>query len=106
MTNEIASEEEIVMAIKSMRQALADKEFREMINFREKARLDELYRRNQDLAAAEMKGKLEGLQKGKLEGKLEGKLNVAARMLKSGLKPEQIADFTGLNLEEIQKLIH
>jgi predicted transposase/invertase (TIGR01784 family) len=98
MTNEIASEEEIVMAIKSMRQALADKEFREMINFREKARLDELYRRNQDLAAAEMKGKLEGL--------LEGKLDVAARMLKSGLKPEQIAEFTGLNLEEIQKLIH
>lgn len=46
----------------------------------------------------------EGMEKGKTEGLLEGILKTARSFLQKGFKPEDIADCTGLSLEQIQQL--
>jgi predicted transposase/invertase (TIGR01784 family) len=48
----------------------------------------------------EIKGKLEGIS----EGISEGKLETAKNMLKGGLPSDQIVRFTGLTLEQVEKL--
>jgi predicted transposase/invertase (TIGR01784 family) len=58
----------------------------------EKAASDEITRING--------AKLEG----KLEGRLEGKLEIASKMKKRGLPLDQIAEDTGLSVEEITRL--
>jgi predicted transposase/invertase (TIGR01784 family) len=51
------------------------------------------------------KGKQEGLEKGKQEGLEKGKHEVVVNMLRKGtLSPEQIAEFTGVVLEEVKKI--
>ena len=49
-------------------------------------------------------GKAEGKVEGKAEGKVEGKSEVALTMLRLGISPEQIAQFTGLSLQQIQQI--
>ncbi len=49
-------------------------------------------------------GELLGKQQGRQEGKQEGKQEVALNMLRSGMSMEQIAQFTGLSLQQIQQL--
>ena len=49
-------------------------------------------------------GKAEGIAEGKAEGILEGIKQVAQKALNDGLPVEQIASFTGLSVEEINKL--
>ncbi len=49
-------------------------------------------------------GELLGKQKGRQEGKQEGKQEVALNMLRSGIPVSQIAQFTGLSLQQIQQL--
>ncbi len=55
-----------------------------------------------------LEGKAEGKAEGKIEGKAEGKIEaanqIALNMLRSGISPDLIAQFTGLSLEQIQKL--
>ena len=46
----------------------------------------------------------EGLAEGKAEGSREARLEAARNALKLNLTPEQIAQITGLSIEEIQKL--
>ena len=54
----------------------------------------------------------QGKEEGKLEGKIEGKeegeekkqLEIARNMKKAGMSVEQIAEFTGLTKDLIQKL--
>jgi predicted transposase/invertase (TIGR01784 family) len=43
-------------------------------------------------------------REGILEGKLEVKWEVASKMKKCGVSPAQIAEATGLSIEEIEKL--
>ncbi len=54
------------------------------------------------------KGRAEGIEKGKAEGKAEGELNksrnIAKNLLKMNMSLEQIAQATGLSIEEIQTL--
>ena len=52
----------------------------------------------------EIKGKLEGEIKGKLEGERIGKLDIAKNMKQKGLSVNDIAAFTGLTVDEIDKL--
>ena len=52
----------------------------------------------------EKKGKIEGKLEGKIEGKLEGKIENAKKMLVKGYSIEDIADITGLSIEQIEKL--
>lgn len=42
-------------------------------------------------------------RRGRIEGKIEGKIEIAKRMLSKGLSLEEIAEFTGLSVEEIRK---
>ncbi|EHQ30063.1 hypothetical protein [Mucilaginibacter paludis] len=60
------------------------------------------------LAEAKEEGKIEGKLQGKLEGKLEGErekaLAIATEMKKDGIPNEQIARFTKLPVEYIEKL--
>ena len=49
-------------------------------------------------------GREEGMTKGREEGREAGKKEVARKMKKMGISPEQIAEFTGLSQQEIEKL--
>lgn len=46
----------------------------------------------------------EGAEKGKAEGKAEGKTEVAINLLKAGMAIEQIANVTGLKVEQVLQL--
>ena len=65
-------------------------------------------RRNGELAAAREDGIAEGLAQGHAEGREEGReeanMEVARKMLAAGILVEQIAQFTGLDKESIEKL--
>lgn len=50
------------------------------------------------------KGLQEGMEKGLQEGREQGMKDIVFRMLEKGMDPEMIADLTGMNIEEIQKL--
>ncbi len=59
-------------------------------------------------AAALAKGRAEGEAKGRAEGeakgRAEGRADTARRMLAHGLSSEQIAEYTGLSLDEVESL--
>ena len=54
--------------------------------------------------SAEKKGHAEGLAEGRAEGRAEEKLENARRMKSKGNPLDDIADITGLTIEEIEKL--
>ena len=54
--------------------------------------------------SAEKKGHAEGLAEGRAEGRVEEKLENARRMKSKGYPLDDIADITGLTIEEIEKL--
>jgi predicted transposase/invertase (TIGR01784 family) len=60
------------------------------------------------LLEGEVRGEAKGIAKGKAEGLVEGKLaertQIALNMLHSGISIDLIAQFTGLTIEQIQKL--
>ncbi|TQM48503.1 putative transposase/invertase (TIGR01784 family) [Arcticibacter tournemirensis] len=56
------------------------------------------------LATAMRESKLEGKLEGRLEGELKAKLETAREMKAAGLSISQIAQFTKLSIEEINKL--
>ena len=49
-------------------------------------------------------GKLEGIREGKLEGLKEGQISMAIAMKKDGADINLIPKYTGLPIEEIEKL--
>ena len=67
---------------------------------------------NDVLDSAKLEGRLEGIAEGKAEGKLEGKLEgkaersieIAQNLKHINIPVEQIANVTGLSIEEIQKI--
>lgn len=52
----------------------------------------------------EEQGMLKGIQQGMLQGESNATHRVAARMLKSGMSPELVAEMTDLTREEIDKI--
>ena len=51
-------------------------------------------------------GKAEGRAEGRAEGKVEERRDIALRLLQRGIAVEQIAEDTGLSVEEVQGLCH
>lgn len=51
---------------------------------------------------AERIGLEKGLAEGRAEGRAEAQFEVARKMLAAGMPVEQIAEFTGLSVEELQ----
>ncbi|MFP4009304.1 MAG: hypothetical protein ACLFV6_15065 [Spirulinaceae cyanobacterium] len=49
-------------------------------------------------------GEARGEARGKAEGKVEGKLEVARNLLKLGMAIAQIAEVTGLTVEQVSQL--
>lgn len=50
-------------------------------------------------------GKREGLREGRIEGKIEGKIEMVQKMLADKMPLDKVIEYSGLSLEEIQKLI-
>ena len=68
-----------------------------------------VYRDNIAIAQrAEADGEARGLAKGRAEGRAEGgremQVEIALQMKKSGMPSSQIAQFTGLDISEVEKL--
>lgn len=78
-----------------------DSFFRTAYEAREKVLLDEQAK----IAHAREEGLEEGLEKGREEGIEQGKVQLIRGMHKNGMPLEDIAKFTGLSTEEIQKLL-
>ena len=51
-----------------------------------------------------VKGLQEGMEKGLQQGIRQERQDIVFRMLEKGMNPEMIADLTGMNIEEIQKM--
>ena len=63
---------------------------------------------NDVLDSAKLEGRLEGIAEGKAEGKLEGKaersIEIAQKLKHINIPVEQIANVTGLSIEEIERI--
>ena len=78
---------------------LSEKERKEYENYIEQQR----YERN--LIVSNFKvGEIQGKAEGKAEGKIEQQIAMAKKCLQKGMIFEEIADLTGLSIEEIQNL--
>ena len=86
------------------RSFLMDKVQRREYEQREKALRDYYSYMGESYDDGYGKGYGKGYDKGKTEGKIEGINEIALRMLKRGKNINEIAEDTGLSLEEIQKL--
>lgn len=78
----------------------ASSQFREMERLRAKARHDEA----QALHHAKQEGMQEGMQKGMQKGISQRSAEIAKSLLKMGMPSDQIAQVTGLTLEELESL--
>lgn len=116
LPDSIKNEEYIMKAIHKMQKAASDPDVRAIIEYREKAELDNLNRLKTAIMEGEkrgimlgkqegiMLGKKEGIMLGKKEGVLEGKYMVAKQLLKLKVNQETISSATGLSIDEIRKL--
>lgn len=107
--DELDPEEDMVMAVQELRKINADRIKREQIESLEKARRDELWRRNnaerQGLADGLAKGLADGLAKGREEGREEERRLIIQKLLTAGNTPTQISSMLGIPIEEIEKLM-
>ena len=78
----------------------ADEEARLLAEYEEMARRDEADRQQ----GAYSKGLQEGEMKGEMKGRQEEKLVVARNALQKKMSHADIADLTGLSLDEVKKL--
>ena len=62
------------------------------------------YDEEKHLAQVREEGREEGRKEGREEGKKEGGASMITNMLRKGKSPEEIADMTGEDLEEIQEI--
>jgi len=86
----LREEEGIEMAIAAFRKAISKDEVREMVEFRQKARLDEASRLDDALQV--------GIEKGEIKGRLE----TAKKMLDRGMDIKTISEITGLSEDKIK----
>ncbi len=86
----------IAKATKVLQLLSSDPETVRLSELREKAIWDEVSRLNGARA--------EGLQQGLQQGMLQKQVSIARRMLSKGMEPTDIAEMTGLSLDEVRKL--
>ena len=60
--------------------------------------------REQGIQEGRVEGLQQGLQEGLQEGLQQGLQQVALNLLRSGMNPEQVANFTGLSIEQVTQL--
>jgi len=81
-----------------------DEQARALAEAREKARMDMDAWLDDARHEGREEGRQEGLQEGRQEGRQEEKLEVARSALRKNMSHADIADLTGLSLEEVKKL--
>ena len=103
--------EEIAMSEPMIQQALSaeviftkDQIKRRAYEKAEKARRDHIAIMNYAVSQGEARGRAEGKAEGIAEGETRGITKVAAALLQQGMKPETIANLTGLSLAAIREL--
>jgi predicted transposase/invertase (TIGR01784 family) len=77
-----------------------DREARRLYEIREKARHDEVSLLN----SAREEARAEGLTEGRVEGKYDKAVEVARAMLRRGIDVKDIADMTGLTVDEVIRI--
>jgi predicted transposase/invertase (TIGR01784 family) len=91
---------EINDAMETLKYISADPETRAIADLRQKTIND----RNSEMTVAVEKATAEGIAIGEARGKAEGKKEAARKMLKKGVDLEDISEFTGLSIDEIESL--
>ena len=56
-------------------------------------------------AEGRIEGRIEGRKEGRIEGKKEGRKEIILKMKSKGLAPNEIAEFTGITIDEINNLL-
>ena len=95
---------DINKAIDELEQVSGNEKLRRIAELKEKYIRDE----QASIAYAQNEGYRQGEEKGKVEGKVEGKnernMEIAKKLLKKQMSTKDIAEVTGLSVEEIKKL--
>jgi predicted transposase/invertase (TIGR01784 family) len=102
LPDSIKKEASIMRAINKMQKAAADDELRAIIEYREKAELDDLQR----IKNAQREGEMRGIILGKQEGDEKAREAIALTMLSMGMNIEDVEKATKLSIEQILKLKH
>ena len=109
---ETLKEKKIHKAYDALMRVSADDEVREIYRLREKTENERISEQVTALEEGIKKGKAAGLiegekigiEKGRAEGEHKKAIETAKKMIAKGLSIEDIAEFTGLSVEEINQL--
>ncbi|HNS09278.1 MAG TPA: Rpn family recombination-promoting nuclease/putative transposase [Candidatus Ozemobacteraceae bacterium] len=108
-TDLFPGEEELSMALAEHVKLNADQEMRVRLEDRERARVNELIIRSETIkegrAQGLAEGRAEGLALGLAEGKAEAQIEIAVKLADKGMTNEQIAEITGLQLNDLENII-
>lgn len=77
---------------------------KDLISPEERAKMFEEYNQQKAIGGAYEEGLEEGLQKGEEKGEQKKALEMAHKMLAAGLAVEQVAQFSGLSVSEVEEL--
>ena len=91
---------DINKAIDELEQVSGNEKLRRIAELKEKYIRDE----QASIAYAQNEGYKQGEEKGKVEGKNERNMEIAKKLLKKQMSTKDIAEVTGLSVEEIKKL--
>ena len=100
--------EHIRKAIDELEQVSGDEKLRRIAELREKAIRDEqaamAYAKEHGYNEGYEEGERKGKIAGKIAGRIAGRIEIAKKLLKKGMKIEEIEEITGMSIEEIKQL--
>ena len=101
---EIQGVPEVQKALDTLKEISANEEEREIYNLRQQTEFGYISEKNVAVEKAHKAGKAEGEKIGIEKGEKRKAIETAKKMLKKGLKVNDIVDFTGLSIAEIDAL--
>ncbi len=104
LPDSIKKEAMIMRAIQKMKKAAADPELRAIMEYREKAELDELNRLYDAERRGVLLGEKRGIELGEKTGDRKAREAIALTMLSMNMKIEEVAKATGLSITIIKNL--
>ena len=91
---------EIEKVVEELDEISLDEKERELYEARQRA----IFEYNYTMYTAEKRGKEKGKEEGKIEGKKEKQIEIAKKLLKRGMKIEEISEITELTKEQLIKI--
>ena len=101
---EIQGVPEVQKALDTLKEISANEDEREIYNLRQQTEFGYISEKNVAVEKAHKAGKAEGEKIGIEKGEKRKAIETAKKMLKKGLKVNDIVDFTGLSIAEIDAL--